>query len=89
MKEPPIANRRLLEEGGEERVRAHPDANGHAVGDHRLHGLGAALRIEKVELETVTPEDTPSLAQLGHALLPSAALADGNRQQLLRASDGG
>src|SRR5262245_59501330 len=63
-------------------MRAEPDPDVDTVGDDRLQRLGAALRVE--EHEAVLLEEALGLAGLSNALLPAAALPDGDLQGVLR-----
>src|SRR2546430_2478236 len=61
-----------------------PDADVDAGRDHRLQRLAAALGIEHLEHEAVLLEKARVLAELRHALLPAAALADRDFERVLR-----
>ena len=66
------------------------DAGGdvHAAADHRLLGFRTAGGEEDLELEPVFPEYAGVLAELRNALLPAAALPDGDLELILRGRDG-
>ena len=65
------------------RSRTDPDID--AAGENDLDGLAASLGVEQFEGETVLLEDAGILAELGHALLPAAALPDRDLERILRA----
>src|SRR5262249_5143563 len=55
----------------------------HAAGDHRLVGLGTALRVEELEREPALAVDAGALAKLGNCRVPLAALRDRDLEHLL------
>ncbi len=66
-------------------MRAGADADIDAARDHDLDRLAASLRVEGFEHEAVLLEDAGVLAELRDALLPAAALADGDLERILGA----
>jgi hypothetical protein len=69
------AQRRALGIGAEHAEKSGGDADLHAVGDHRLLGLAAALRVDDVEREPVLLEDAGVLTEIGDKGLADAARA--------------